>query len=407
MKQSKSSIRDWLLRFGLVLFGTFVALIILEVAVRQFLPPPYSEDNGNLWGCDRQLGWRGKQNTTQVVNTQGYVHEVVRNSVGMHDGEHQRQKPENVFRILVIGDSFVEARHVVEAETSHSVLEAYLNSQSSALQFEVISAGASAWGPAQALMYYRTEGKFFEPDLVLAYWYPANDLSDVLPDHRMTFNGVNCYAPYFVICEDGQADLTPWFSTPSVSPAYKNCSYGKKLWSHFLSNLYIRSRLFQQIEPFFVQNQAKIEYGFDFSPWVENNADDVLDYAYEVTQAIYRQLAEEVAQQGAQTGLVIVPLKQALYFELGEPYQSLLEEDYPGLRDKANPRLPNERIIQALQDDNILILDLQPAFSDHLKSGGGVLYWDVDSHWNVPGNRFAGERIAEWLIASQSVPIDQ
>ncbi|MFN8455604.1 MAG: hypothetical protein U0401_13215 [Anaerolineae bacterium] len=78
----------------LILIGVVVALALAEFSARTFLKPPYTEDNGDQWTCDRLLGWRGKRNTSNEINSEGYVHQVVRNSAGMHDREHTLDKPE-------------------------------------------------------------------------------------------------------------------------------------------------------------------------------------------------------------------------------------------------------------------------------------------------------------------------
>ena len=392
-------------RVILALLGVSMALILAESAARQFLGRPYMEDNGDLWTCERLIGWRGKPDTTTRINTQGYVHEVVRNSAGMHDKEHPIEKAAGVFRILVLGDSFVEARQVAGHESSHSILEKALNATAPAnIRFEVISAGASAWGPAQELMYFRTEGQLYQPNLVLAFWYPANDLMDVLPDHRMTFEGVNCYAPYFAVCT-GKFDPEPWFSAPGIPPTHASCSASKKTLTNLLNLLYHHSRLYQHLEPLLAKRQSKLKYAFDFSPWLEGTPDETLAYAYQVTDGIYTQLAHEAAQAGAKTAMVIVPLKQAIYYQLGSPYREQIEAGYPQLK-QANPNLPNQVMTQLMAAKGIPVFDLQPPFVAHLQAGGGVLYWDVDSHWNVPGNQLAGELIAQWLIEQKLVPID-
>ncbi|MBI1880205.1 MAG: SGNH/GDSL hydrolase family protein [Chloroflexi bacterium] len=389
-------------RIFLVLLGIGFALAMAELGARQFLGRPYTEDNGDLWQCDRLLGWRGKPNTSTEINTEGYIHEFVRNSAGMHDQEHQREKPEGVFRILVIGDSFVEARQVAKSQTSSSILETALNSDDSNLRYEVISAGASAWGPAQELMYFRSEGKFFSPDLVLGFWYPANDLLDVLPDHRMTFAGTNCYAPYFAICNEA-FDPEPWFSSPGISPALNNCSPIKKLAANALHQLYLHSRLYQHLEPLLAGYQPRIRYNFNFSPWLEGTPDPILDYAYTVTDHIYAELNDETARIGGKVALVVVPVKEAIYYEADGSARQQLEVQYPSLKD-SNPRLPNQRLSSLMAARSIPVFDLQPSFAAHLKGGGGVLYGDVDSHWNVPGNQLAGQLIAQWLIDNHLVP---
>lgn len=400
------SFRHWrTISFKIVLvgLGLVVGLIAAEWGARYLLGRPYAEDNGDLWTCDRLLGWRGKSQTSTPINTEGYVHKFVRNSAGMHDGEHTLSKEKGVFRILVIGDSFVEARQVEERETSASILEAILNTLApDQTRYEVISAGASAWGPAQELIYFRSEGKDYQPDLVLGIWYPANDLMDLLPDHRMTFEGMNCYSPYFAMC-DGQFDPEPWFSAPGLAPTQASCSAGKKAAASLLNRLYLNSRLYQHLEPLLMKYQPRVKYAFNFSPWL-NMPDPSLAYAYQVTDGVYADLAREASQSGAKTALVIVPLKEALYYELDQSSRLEIEARYPELKG-ANPRLPNQNLIELMTVRDISVLDLQPLFLAHLKSGGGVLYGDVDSHWNRPGNQLTGELIAQWLIEQQLVPV--
>jgi hypothetical protein len=388
----------------LILIGIAMALALAEFAARTFLKPPYTEDNGDQWSCDRWIGWRGKRNTSNEINSEGYIHNVIRNSAGMYDREHALDKPTGIFRILVIGDSFVEARQVAQSETSPSFLETTLNSLGDQkTRYEVISAGASGWGPDQELMYFRTEGQLFKPDLVVGYWYPANDLMDVLPDHRMTFEGTNCYAPYFAICQ-GEFDPQPWFSAPGIAPTQEQCSLLKKFAAAQLYNLYSYSRLYQQLEPLLAKHQSQIKYAAKYSPWLADSPDPVLDYAYTITDKIYGQLAYEANQIGAKTALVIVPLKEAVSYEASPAARQQLEAQYPDLKN-SNPRLPNQRLTALMDSRNIPVFDLQPKFVDHLQSGGGVLYGDVDSHWNVPGNQLAGQLIAQWLIEQQLVSV--
>jgi hypothetical protein len=390
-------------RILLMLCGIGLALALAEFGARQFLGRPYSEDNGDLWQCDSVLGWRGKSNMSREINTEGYIHEFVRNSTGMHDQDHPLEKPKGVFRILIVGDSFVEARQVSEAETSAAILETSLNSApNSNIRYEVISAGASAWGPTQELMYFRTEGKFYNPDLILAFWYPANDLMDVLPDHRMTFEGTNCYAPYFAVCAES-FDPEPWFSAPGISPAKDSCSSIKKWGAYMLHQLYFSSRLYQHLEPLLVKYQARIKYNFNFSPWLGDTPDPVLEYAYTLTDQIYAQFNDEAVQISGKIALVVVPVKEALYYETDASARQQLEVQYPELKN-SNPRLPNQRLGSFMNPRNIPVFDLQPGFVAHLNAGGGVLYGEVDSHWNVPGNQLAGQLIAQWLIDNHLIP---
>ena len=163
--------------FFVATLGVVMALILLEMGAR-LLPTPFDGSSNIADTYSNQTGWRGKPYYQTTVATGDYVHNLALNSVGMHDTEHEQLKPANTFRILMLGDSFVQAVQVKEAETSHQVLEDLLNSQDSSQNFEVISAGVGGWGTGQQLLYYRSEGRFYQPDLVLLMFFMGNDVKD-------------------------------------------------------------------------------------------------------------------------------------------------------------------------------------------------------------------------------------
>ena len=55
---------------------------------------------------------------------------------------------------------------------------------------------------------------------------------------------------------------------------------------------------------------------------------------------------------------------------------------------------------------NVPVFDLQPPFVAHLQAGGGILYWNTDSHLNIPGHQLAGQLVAQWLIEQGLVPVE-
>ncbi|MBI1880565.1 MAG: hypothetical protein HYR94_20500, partial [Chloroflexi bacterium] len=123
-------------KIGLIFSGLLIGLVMAELVAR-LLGPPY-QGGDELHRCDRLLGWKGNPNTSVVINTDDYQHTVSWNSQGMHDQEHTIDKPDGVFRILMLGDSFVEAQQVEENQTNHHVLEETLNARAPGqLKFEV------------------------------------------------------------------------------------------------------------------------------------------------------------------------------------------------------------------------------------------------------------------------------
>ena len=396
-----SRIRDVLGKTAVVLLGVSLAVVLLELAASQVLEPPYQTAKGRFGvECDRLVGWRGIPHMAKTMDTEGHTHQVVLNSRGMHDEEHAFEKEAGVIRILVIGDSFIEAEQVDEQETSHQVLEDILNSRMPpGRRVEVISAGVGGWGPAQELMYYRSEGRRYQPDVVIVAWFPGNDLLDNLPDSLRTGReGINCYAPYFVIC-DGRFDPRPWYSVPGLQPTWNECPAGKRWFTHILSWLYAHSRIYQNVEPVFVEGRERLQYQPMAAPWLKTKTgDEVLNYAYALNVHIYARLAQEVGDTGAETVFVLVPPREAVSQEANPDLADLSVVDEADLGD-ADPTLPHRTMAGMMQAHQLAVLDLQPYFVDYVKAGNEVPYGTVrDFHWNVGGNRLAGQVIAEWLI---------
>lgn len=370
----------------MVMGGVLVALILLEIGAR-LLPPPYEDLGQTADVCSNQFGWRGRPHFETIVATDDYYHSLKLNSVGMHDGEHSRSKPTNTYRILMLGDSFIRAHQVQEEETSHQVLEDLLNGTQHSQRFEVISAGVDAWGTGQELLYYRSEGRLYKPDLVLLVFYIGNDITDNLPGKGLTLEGWNCYRPYFVLC-GGQLDTDPWLYAPGLRPPLGQCPFGKKALNNRLGRIYQSSRLYSQIEPLFAADAPSAE-ALDY--YAEN---EVFDYAVQLTVALIKQLDEEVSKEGAEFMVVLVSPPELIDFSRMSPSER--EEIYqtlPFMRRAEEIAAPNQFLAEALSREGIQVLDLLPLFVEHMDETGEALRFAGDKHWNAAGNRLAAESI--------------
>lgn len=98
------------------------------------------------------------------------------NSQGMRaDTDYAYQKPDDVKRIVSLGDSFTVGYEVDAQQTFSSVLERSL--QDRGLNVQVLNAGVSGYSNAEALLYLKRELLRYEPDLVLISFF-SNDLVD-------------------------------------------------------------------------------------------------------------------------------------------------------------------------------------------------------------------------------------
>jgi len=100
------------------------------------------------------------------------------NSLGFRDEEFPEEKPEGVFRILVLGDSMTFGPAMNLEQTYPKVLEELLNESVAAeLRFQVINAGVSGYNPYQELATWRGAGVALDPDLVIV-GFCVNDVDD-------------------------------------------------------------------------------------------------------------------------------------------------------------------------------------------------------------------------------------
>ena len=101
---------------------------------------------------------------------------VVRwNQGGWHDIDHALAKPPGTLRVLVLGDSYIEARQVPLEETLHRRIEGLLR-EHSRHPVEVIAIAASGWGQVQELEALRANGLAYRPDLIVLEFLPGNDV---------------------------------------------------------------------------------------------------------------------------------------------------------------------------------------------------------------------------------------
>lgn len=399
----KSTPRHSLVVSILLSFGAIIVmLILLEIGLRWIMPAPeptrFSE----------HTGWRGNPHETKILNTDGYEHTLKLNSLGMHDTEHPFEKPADTYRILMLGDSFVEARQVTEDETAHQVLEDLLNESSTGKRYSVISAGVPAWGTSQQLLYYKSEGRLFEPDLVLLMFYLGNDVTDNLPVHGATFNGVTYYSPYFPIC-NGELDLNPWVYAPGVRPAVDACPAIQKWFAKQLHTLYWHSRIYSVLSPLI--NRLQSDFLHKDLPNIhlyvpQNNKvfreqfpreNKAIEYGWEVVFGVIEELQREVEADGAK--LAVVLIDQADVIEVASLPPGEQEARAAALPYLMEARLdaPEQRFRQALSGRNLDLLNLQPLLVEHIIQNGERLYFPHDKHWNVAGNRVVAEILHNWL----------
>jgi tetratricopeptide (TPR) repeat protein len=85
----------------------------------------------------------------------------------LSDQDFQYKKPENTFRILMLGNSIFMGLGVENTELFSRNLENILNERSTGKHIEIINFSGVAWSTIQFLTFLQTEGYKYHPDLVI------------------------------------------------------------------------------------------------------------------------------------------------------------------------------------------------------------------------------------------------
>lgn len=110
------------------------------------------------------------------------------NSLGFLDAEPVLPKPAGRFRILLVGDSFVEAAQVRQREKLATRLTEELNAIAGPRRTDVVAFGHSGTGQANQLGFYERFGRQIAPDLVVLL-VVANDFANNSPLLESIRNG--------------------------------------------------------------------------------------------------------------------------------------------------------------------------------------------------------------------------
>ncbi|MGC2108191.1 MAG: SGNH/GDSL hydrolase family protein [Candidatus Korobacteraceae bacterium] len=160
---------NWLGKVAVAAVAVLLVFGILEVAARVYA---HLASQDRLIVIDNVVGWKLSPNAHRRYDKETQPYFIAINSKGLRDVEHTYEKPPGVYRIVVIGDSFVFGAGGVEpAKRFADILQA------STKNTEVINMGVPAYGTDQEYLYLANEGLRYHPDLVLVCAF-YNDFSE-------------------------------------------------------------------------------------------------------------------------------------------------------------------------------------------------------------------------------------
>jgi lysophospholipase L1-like esterase len=376
-----------------VALGVLVPLLVLEASLRLLGPwLPGNYDTGAYLVRQQELGHFHVPNFDGWVKAREFTTHVKISPLGLRDRRAAYEKPAGAFRIVLLGDSFVEAVQVQQWEGIVERLEAELN-QGSPRQVEVINAGVAAYGTGQELLLLEQEAYKYQPDLVLVMFFVGNDVANNNYRLELWDNSLKlALKPYFDLDRQGNLRLIPGpppAPRTGVAQALRDCC--------LLYNV-IETGVFNKLDQNYPREQLEAIGGIraPLRGLYEIEPQDEWDRAWRISEALLARLRDRSTELGA-------PLVIA-----GAPeWRTLVPEEWR--REVASPRLdrgllaieaPTDRLGAIANGLGVPYVDLLPVFQAATAAGGGPHYYDFDKHWTAAGHAVAAHAIGEALIAA-------
>lgn len=156
-------------KLAAAMVGCLAAVLLLEGALRIYASVVGQE---RTLRYDSIVGWKLIPNTRRMYRDEAQPYQIEISSQGLRDVEHSRSKPTGVFRIVVMGDSFVFGAGGVEPQDRFSDLLGR-----SARDLEVINMGVPGYSTDQEFLTLKDKGLAYHPDLVLLCLF-VNDFDE-------------------------------------------------------------------------------------------------------------------------------------------------------------------------------------------------------------------------------------
>jgi lysophospholipase L1-like esterase len=378
---------------ALIAASTLVALVLAEIALRVtgFSSPVW-------YRPDPVLGWTLRPGMEAWYTQEGKG--LVRvNAAGMRDREHRVEKPGDVYRIAVLGDSYAEARQVAAEEAFWAVLPKELQRCGFApgKRIEVLNFGTSGYGTAQELAVLESRALAYKPDLVLLQFTNGNDVrnnSFALEDEKTR--------PFYRLNPDGSL----WRDDSFVHTASFSSQISDR--NELLRRIADHSRVVQLLRS--VQAGAFFRKAHADGGGVEQGMEPVVlaepreprwEEAWTITERLIAKTADTAKRAGAGFVVVTVPyaiqvhpdasLRKALQAKLG-----VADLFYPDKRIAEFGKRNGIRTVPLALEMQRLAEERKAYFHGFENIGMGR------GHWNAEGHRTAAELIAKDLCAAQS-----
>ena len=365
----KSLVRN----LGLLVASTMLSLLLAEWSVRTLYPQQLA-----VW------------HTTEdglVIHPPGLItyltefkREIRFNAMGMRDRDHAKKKQKDTTRILVLGDSFMEALQVAFEDSFPSLLESGLREMLHR-NVEVINCAVSGWGQDDQLAYLQKYGRALEPDLILVAMTLHNDVSDNMKEQFHTFA----------------------YDKLILKPvAHRSVSELKIL--HVKDFFASHSHLVQLLRKVKTLGEIrKLATALDEHVMQligRNEETEELKRGWKLTFELFKGIREVGKSMGAETAIILIPLRLQLHHESLGGFRTS-----GGMStDDVAIEKPQRAMRTFGREANIDIIDLLPTLRRWTLENKASLHLP-EGHWNEMGHRLAAETVIKEIVEKRLITV--
>jgi hypothetical protein len=353
---------------------------------------------------DREGGHLRPNLNLDVKGEFGAVHFVTNSKGFRNDREFAYMPSPDVYRILLLGDSYVDGIRTDQKRTIGSVLQEILNARlRNNRHVEVMISGHN--NPANAWYYYQEHGHKYHPALVILGLTIGNDFTShnyrygFLPD--VGANGQPVLR---------RADSYPYWASPGMRVLLPEAAYGQAGRWEWLEDkefqlrqwLAERSRIFGNAVPPSLMpwgNRRRHVYATDvflsLGLFYQPGMPEIQEMYQDMDQML-TGMYQAMTTTGAAFLVVLFPVR----IQVAEQDWNLLVRSYDLNREQFDLQKPNQHVLALCQRQSIECLDSLPALRRWYEEHGEPVYRTRgDMHLNERGQRIIAEHIAAYLLS--------
>jgi hypothetical protein len=389
---------------------SLVFVVVVEKQVRSWLQSRYPDFGAYIQRDDSREGGYFAPNLDILALGESVSQPIrlITNSKGFRNTrEFSYDVPDETFRVLFMGDSYVAGFRTNQKQTIGYRLEQHLKarSKSNLAEHEVMI--SCEHDPASSWYRYQEHGRKYHPDLVVLGITLGNDITP--RDYKKTLLPVS----------DGSEDGTTRLTRSQRPAAQKRHdlllpaeAYRKQVVGDFLLDIELAGRrsLARRFancgntvppaigkpgpnRPYHVYAGGNLtSLGIIYSPVLPE-----VDHWFHEFREIVQGLKKQVAANGSELLLVLFPTR----CQVDDRDWQALTRFYCLDASKFDLDYPNRRILEACRQDEISCLDLTPYFREVIQEHGDHLYMARgDMHFNVKGQALAAQRLGEFICST-------